>query len=143
MPPLPSDRPTDLFHRKLIGVGSFSVDRYVQRADDEICLLCTDGACLNNGQANPKAGWAFVFGSPADPGPFPLLVQSTTRTPRVCQGRLELEGPFGDRCQQASNRAELRAELAALRARVWYGEGFHTVVIATDSEYAVKGATEG
>jgi ribonuclease HI len=32
--------------------------------------------------------------------------------------------------------------IAALQYRVWYGEGWKKLVIATDSEYVVKGATE-
>lgn len=89
-------------------------------------LLYTDGACINNGQPSPRAGWAFVYG----------LDKAT------CDGRLENKGPFGGPVQpQASNRAELRAVIAALRFRHWVGEGFTSMVIATDSEYIVIGAT--
>ncbi|KAK8915367.1 Ribonuclease H [Metarhizium anisopliae] len=35
----------------------------------------------------------------------------------------------------------LRAVLAALRFRHWQGEGFTTLVFATDSEYVAEGAT--
>jgi ribonuclease HI len=56
--------------------------------------------------------------------------------------RLEAQGPFGDPSRQTSNRAELRAVLAALQFRNWAGEGFGTVVFATDSEYVAKGATQ-
>lgn len=90
----------------------------------------TDGACLNNGQANPKAGWAFFQG------------ETITREPSVASGRLEKHGPWGDEGNQTSNRAELRAVLAALRARYWHGEGAKTVVLATDSSYVVDGATQ-
>lgn len=55
--------------------------------------------------------------------------------------RLEKKGPFGDVHAQSSNRAELRAVLGALRFRSWLGEGFTTLVLATDSEYVSKGAT--
>ncbi|KAK9444107.1 Ribonuclease H domain protein [Metarhizium brunneum] len=82
----------------------------------------TDGACLNNGQANPKAGWAFFQGL------------NTEGQPLVVSHRLEKQGPWGDDGIQSSNRAELRAVIAALRFRHWSGEGFSTVVIATDSE---------
>lgn len=90
----------------------------------------TDGACLNNGQANPKAGWAFFHG---------LNIEGQ---PLVASGRLEKQGPWGDDGIQSSNRAELRAVIAALRFRFWPGEGFSTVVIATDSEYVVEGSTK-
>lgn len=90
----------------------------------------TDGACLNNGKPNAKAGWAFFQG------------ESVAGEPWVVQGRLEKRGPWGDEGGQTSNRAELRAVLAALRFRVWAGEGFKTVVLATDSSYVVDGATQ-
>ena len=54
---------------------------------------------------------------------------------------MEKRGPFGDEGAQTSNRAELRAIIAALGFRHWPGEGFHTCVIGTDSEYVVEGAT--
>lgn len=94
-------------------------------------LVFTDGACLNNGQPNPKAGWAFVYGPETEPN-----------KPQVVFGRLEREGPFGDAGVQSSNRAELRAAIAALRFRYWVGEGFRTIVIATDSEYTAEGCTK-
>ncbi|KAJ6436341.1 C6 zinc finger domain-containing protein [Purpureocillium lavendulum] len=93
-------------------------------------LIRTDGACLNNGQPNPTAGWAFWHGL------------SLSGKPLVASGRLEKKGPFGDETIQSSNRAELRAVIAVLRFRYWPGEGFHTVVIATDSEYVVEGSTK-
>ncbi|RWA13203.1 hypothetical protein EKO27_g1928 [Xylaria grammica] len=61
---------------------------------------------------------------------------------RTCAKRLENNGPFGDNAAQTSNRAELRAALAALRARQWSDDGYRTVVIATDSEYVAQGVTE-
>ena len=67
---------------------------------------------------------------------------SVTRPELVGSGRLEQEGPFGDAGVQSSNRAELRAVIAALRFRSWSGEGFKSIVIATDSEYVVEGATD-
>lgn len=97
--------------------------------DKPMLLIMTDGACLNNGQANPKAGWAFFQGL------------NTEGQPLVVSGRLERQGPWGDDDIQSSNRAELRAVIAALRFRHWPGEGFSTVVIATDSEYVVEGST--
>jgi len=90
----------------------------------------TDGACLNNGQPNPRAGWAVFQG------------ESLAGEPRVVSARLENRGPWGDQGTQTSNRAELRAVLEALRMRHWRGEGFKTVVIATDSSYVVDGATQ-
>ncbi|KAF4581097.1 RNase H domain protein [Ophiocordyceps camponoti-floridani] len=134
IPPSTTSTPRDLFG---VGVGLTSTTglhsrRFIRRDDPKQLLIYADGACLGNGQANPKAGWAFVFkpskDSPSGSGGF-------------CSGRLENEGPFGHRAAQTSNRAELRAILAALRFRVWYGEGFNKLVFATDSEYVAEGAT--
>lgn len=105
------------------------VTRYTLPNDARKALIRTDGACLDNGQQNPKAGWAFWHGF----GPSGNLL--------VASRRLEQKGPFGDDGLQTSNRAELRAVIAALRFRYWPGEGFHTLVVATDSEYVVEGST--
>ncbi|KXX82087.1 Ribonuclease H [Madurella mycetomatis] len=112
------------------GTGRAFPTKYTLRNDAGKVLIRTDGACVDNGQPSPKAGWAFWHGF----GPSGNLV--------VASGRLEKEGPFGDDSIQSSNRAELRAVIAALRFRHWHGEGFHTLVIATDSEYAVEGSTK-
>lgn len=105
---------------------SFRALRFIRTNDRGQMLVYTDGACLDNGQADPRAGWAFVFGPGKEAG-----------------GRLENHGPFGGPAQpQTSNRAELRAVVAALRFRHWTGEGFRSIVVATDSEYVVNGATD-
>ncbi|KAI1261763.1 ribonuclease H-like domain-containing protein [Xylariaceae sp. FL1019] len=126
-PPSASTKPLDVFiGRPIYG----RLTRYIHRFDPHQVLIFTDGACLNNGQSNPQAAWGFVHG----PG--------TNGQPLVASGRLEQEGPFGDPGIQSSNRAELRAVIAALRFRHWPGESFSRMVIATDSEYVTSGATE-
>ncbi|KAI1198644.1 ribonuclease H-like protein [Nemania serpens] len=104
------------------------MERFTHRDDGTKILIYTDGACFNNGQDGAKGAWSFYF------GPEPEA--------RTCAGRLENKGPFGDTAEQTSNRAELRAVLAALRARQWSDDGYRTVVIATDSEYVALGVTE-
>lgn len=47
-----------------------------------------------------------------------------------------------DGFSHTSNRAELEAVILALGLRYWPGEGFQSVVIATDSEYVVLGITQ-
>ncbi|KAI0381484.1 ribonuclease H-like domain-containing protein [Hypomontagnella monticulosa] len=126
-PPTDSITPTELFRPTVLNQWYI---RYIHRNDPRAMLILTDGACLGNGQPNPRAGWAFVHG----PGP--------TGQPLVVSGRLESEGPFGDESIQSSNRAELRAVIAALRFRFWPGEGFNSLTIATDSEYVVEGSTK-
>ncbi|KAM4060259.1 RNase H domain-containing protein [Hirsutella rhossiliensis] len=123
--------PFDLLGPRLRrGNGRHFPTKYTFRNDHGKVLIRTDGACLNNGQPNPKAGWAFWHG----------LDHLGKRL--IASGHLEKKGPFGDDSIQSSNRAELRAVIAALRFRHWPGEGFHTFVIATDSEYAVEGSTK-
>ncbi|KAI8965361.1 ribonuclease H-like protein [Daldinia sp. FL1419] len=126
-PPTDSITPTQLFRgQRTYG----NLTRYIHRDDPQSVLILTDGACLNNGQPNPKAGWAVIHG--------PGLAGKVA----CASGRLENKGPFGDESIQTSNRAELRAVIAASRLRHWPGEGFHTMVIATDSEYVVEGSTK-
>lgn len=122
--PSPTSTPDSTFPGRKIHAG---LTRFVHWRNPEKALIFTDGACINNGQVNPKAGWAFVTGpsAPGDPGSHPA---------RFVAHRLEERGPFGDEGGQTSNRAEMRF-------RNWHGEGFRTVVIATDSEYVVNGAT--
>ncbi|KAK0719427.1 hypothetical protein B0H67DRAFT_642783 [Lasiosphaeris hirsuta] len=86
-------------------------------------------AYVQIGKEFARAGWAFWYG--LDPSGKQLVVA----------GRLENKGPFGSDSFQSTTRAELRAVIAALRYRYWPSEGFHTVVIATDSEYVVEGST--
>lgn len=131
-PPSPGSRPSDIFQG--LGLGS-GITRFIRTTDPQTVLIYTDGACLGNGQPNPRAGWAFAVGPRWDDdrggsGPY-----------RTVSGRLENEGPTGVAAAQTSNRAEMRAAIAALRFRAWDGEGFRTVVIATDSAYLVDGAT--
>lgn len=144
-PPSISDTPANLFkHAKKtqtlrIPGQNASIQctphhRFVRRTDSDEFLVYTDGACLNNGQANPTAGCAFVFW-PIQGQPYPLKYGTMSL-------RLENEGPKGNFSLQTSNRAGLRAVIAALQCRLWYGEGFKRMVIVTDSEYVIKGATE-
>ncbi|KAH6649480.1 hypothetical protein F5144DRAFT_607639 [Chaetomium tenue] len=99
--------------------------RFIARGDPGKLLLYIDGACTNNGQPNPRGGWAVVYGPDDD-----------------ASGRLEEKGPFGHESVVTSNRAELRAAIAALRLRDWKQDGFDSMVIATDSSYVVDGATD-
>ncbi|GFF54576.1 RNase H domain protein [Aspergillus lentulus] len=105
----PSIRPQDLFPPGRRVDTSPPVRRFISRLNLNEMLIYTDGACLGNGEANPRAGCGVVF-------------------------REERSG-------RTSNRAELRAVIAALQFRFWAGEGWTKVVIATDSEYLVEGAT--
>lgn len=92
-------------------------------------LLITDGACLDIGSTDrePRGGWAFIF---------------TDGPAGVVKGTLEQNGPDKEPYPATCHRAELRAVLAAMEFRKWWGEGWERVVVAADSEYVVSGATK-
>ncbi|KIM36951.1 hypothetical protein M413DRAFT_448855 [Hebeloma cylindrosporum] len=83
-------------------------------------LMFVDGSSLNKGTPNARAGYAVVF--------------APVQWFRPISSRLEQGGN-----PQTSNRAELRAVLAALSLRLWWSEGFDKFVIACDSQYVVNG----
>lgn len=130
-PPSTSDTPESLFPPGISNRAVPPVCRFIHPTNPRQFLIYTDGACLDNGRVNPRAGCSFVF--------RPSTQQSQglgyTRFP------LENRGPTGEVHPQTSNRAELRAVIAALRFRFWPGEGFNSLIIATDSEYVVEGMT--
>lgn len=130
VPPDSSATPQALFSPGVAPTVTGPYSRFIRRSDHRELLIFTDGACLDNGGQNPKAGCAFVF-RPA-----------TSEFDGGTKFRLEIEGPTGERYPQTSNRAELRAVIAALQFRAWHGEGFSRLVIATDSQYVVNGAME-
>jgi len=112
--------PQTLFPPTTKYLASNSVNRFIRTDDSNEFLIYTDGACSNNGRYNPRGGCAFVFGPDDDATYcFPLA-----------------QGPVA-----TSNRAELKAALAALQYRNWDQERFDTLVIATDSAYVAKVAT--
>lgn len=129
VPPDPNDSPRVLFPPGVSKRGIPWAHRYIRKTNMSEFLIYTDGACLNNGQADPRAGCSFVFRD------------STETVTGHSQFPLEAKGPLNEEHQQTSNRAELRAVIGALRFRFWPGEGFDSLVIATDSEYVVEGAT--
>jgi ribonuclease HI len=58
---------------------------------------------------------------------------------------MENKGPTGVSYKQTSNRAELRAVIAALMFRSWSADcnrSWRSLVVATDSEYVAINATE-
>ncbi|KAJ5959149.1 uncharacterized protein N7479_006299 [Penicillium vulpinum] len=128
-PPNASDTPRSLFPLSRIDRAIPPLIRFIRRnAGNNQFLVFTDGACLDNGGANPRAGCCLVF-------------RNSTSNPPVCgyaSFPLEKQGPTGVEHPQTSNRAELRAVIAATRFRHWTGEGCRCLVIATDSEYVVE-----
>lgn len=130
IPPNDNVTPESLFPPGISTKASPPVRRFIRRTYPAEFLIYTDGSCLNNGEANAIAGCSFVFKPVTQAGSV-----------NYCRFPLEREGPTGELHPQTSNRAELRAVIAALRFRYWPGEGFGCLVIATDSEYVVEGVT--
>lgn len=132
-PPNPNDTPKSLFPLTRTENAAPAVHRFIRHsAENNQFLIYTDGACLDNGGANPRAGCCFVY-------------RNSTQSPQVSgytSFPLEKQGPTGIEHPQTSNRAELRAVIAASRFRYWTGEGCRCLVIATDSEYVVEGMTK-
>ncbi|SPQ26751.1 605985cb-d4ee-4da0-81cb-a9ad04e6471e [Thermothielavioides terrestris] len=145
---VPQDRtlsPEEHFPLQTISApGRLPFPRFINRFDSREILLVIDGSCVNNGRhANPEqdpvGGCSFIFkGSSSSSSP-----PSSTRQPVAgsVAFRLERRGPRGDAAPHTSNRAKLRAVIAALQFRAWAGEGWRRVVVLTDLEYIVWGAT--
>jgi ribonuclease HI len=141
----PDCRPEDLFVHDSAELAqyprtSYSCDHMIRRSAplDEI-LLYIDGPCLDqhiSGDASQrKAGCAVIF----KPEPMTGSVYTLSRGWRF---RLESVGPTGEKHPQTSQRAELRAAIAALATIKWADEGWLRVTIASDSAYLVQGITE-
>ena len=136
--------------------------RFINRFDSREILLVVDGSCVNNGRhtdplRDPSGGCSFIFRGVAasthhadndnstnttHPSPFlapPPTAAGGAKNPIAF--RLEPTGPTGHPSPATSNRAKLRAVLAALQFRNWGGEGWRRVVVLTDLAYVVWGAT--
>ncbi|KAI3324128.1 hypothetical protein HD806DRAFT_61065 [Xylariaceae sp. AK1471] len=122
-----------------------SQPRFVNRYDSREILLVVDGSCINNGSISQPSigGCSFAYKGTGKSG-------LTTTFPFSADGQgeggtvgfpLEQTGPGGEHHMASSNRAKLRAVIAALEFREWQEEGWKRIVISTDLEYVVFGAT--
>lgn len=99
---------------------------------DEI-LIYTSASCLNqHTSADARSAASSCVCKPTG------LHPSESRSMAM---RLERRGPTGQGYPQESNRAHLRAAVAALQCRQWRSEGWTVITIASDSEYLVEGIT--
>ena len=123
---------------------------FIAHRDYRELLVYTDGACANNGQAGSQGGCAFVTHcSDSIPASW-YPPKGAYRMHGLTFFRLEDVDPTGLREKQTSNRAELRAVLAALHwfrqkdsdLNFWKPKECAKLVIATDSTYVVDGATK-
>ncbi|KAK3316507.1 hypothetical protein B0H66DRAFT_604791 [Apodospora peruviana] len=103
--------------------------RFINLFDHSQMLLVVDGSCLDNGRSvhkavPPVAGRSFMYKSK----PEDFFHND--------------KGPLGKPRITTSNRARLRAVIAALQFMDWHKEGlWRKVVILTDLVYIVQGAT--
>ncbi|KAF1912210.1 ribonuclease H-like domain-containing protein [Ampelomyces quisqualis] len=123
--------------------------RYTRQSNPSEFLIYTDGACSKNGDQDARGGCAFFFRPETSLSMIPAKTSSghSTRSMNLHElgasnFRLESRGPTEEAGDQTSNRAELRAVIAALEFRLWNNEGCQRLVIATDSSYVVDGSTE-
>ncbi|KAI1803281.1 ribonuclease H-like protein [Daldinia bambusicola] len=121
-------------HSPLQTISSRSTQsRFINRYDSREISIPVDRSCINNESkdemARPSGGLELPFkGDMYHDGGiigFPL----------------EESGPGGESYNATSNRAKLRAVIAALEFRAWHEEGWRRIVIATDLKYVVDGAT--
>ncbi|GKZ35741.1 hypothetical protein AbraIFM66950_006494 [Aspergillus brasiliensis] len=131
-PPNPDDTPSSLFPPGVRLDTVPQVHRFIRENNPRQLLLYTNGTCLEDSKGHPRGGCGVVYRSSVD---LPRHKANYFKLP------LEMKGPGGQKHPHTSNRAELRAVIAACRFRCWTGEGFNRMVIATDSEYVVEGAT--
>jgi ribonuclease HI len=147
-PPNATDTPETLFMPSLTEC-TIPAPRFARQSNPSEFLIYTDGACSENGDKNARGGCAFVYRPETSPSMIPPKTSSghSTRSMNLhtlgaSKFRLESRGPAGEAAPQTSNRAELRAVVAALGYRLWHNEGCQRLVIATDSSYVVDGSTE-
>ncbi|PVH87870.1 ribonuclease H-like protein [Cadophora sp. DSE1049] len=123
---------------------------FVAFRDTGEMLVYSDGACSNNGKAMARGGCSFVFRCSDDvPRPW-NIPQNAYCMHGAFFFRLEDVGPTNKREQPTSNRAELRAAIAALRCigsdrtKIKFStpKDKSKLVIAMDSAYVVGGATK-
>ncbi|KAI0408358.1 hypothetical protein F4802DRAFT_409395 [Xylaria palmicola] len=141
----PDETPEDHFPLQTVYTRT-SQPRFVNRYDSREILLVVDGSCINNGSVSqqPHGGCSFTYKGYGRAGPvtaFPFSVTGEGEGGGTVGFPLEQTGPGGEFHVPTSNRAKLRAVIAGLEFREWQEEGWKRIVIATDLEYVVFGAT--
>lgn len=93
-----------------------------------MCIF-TQGVCLGDEDSSvisTRAGVAFVFKGGKD---------------GTVSFALENEGVDGQVYKRTNDRAKLRAVIAGLQFKFWWGEGWQRIAVVTDSEYVAHNAT--
>ena len=148
-PPSATDVPETLFTAGIPDNASIPSPRLLRISNPREFLVYVDGSCIGNGTPDATAGSAFVFRPETSISRITsehlsrdIIRPMKLHTLGYCNFRVEARGPNGEVAEPTSNRAELRATIAALQFRHWTGEGLQRLVIATDSSYVVEGCTQ-
>ncbi|CAK7229530.1 hypothetical protein SBRCBS47491_007278 [Sporothrix bragantina] len=121
-------------------VAPYNVEKFkrlVRDTDNHEILIYIDGACPNNGRESAQSGSGVVYRKDVVWQGGKDIVKYAGLSFAVEQFGLD-----GDRYKPTSNRAELRAALAALQCLDWENENVRSLVLATDSTYVVSGCTD-
>ncbi|KAL7621991.1 hypothetical protein AAE478_007492 [Parahypoxylon ruwenzoriense] len=142
----PNEMPEHHFPLQTIPARTMQ-SRFINRYDSREILILVDGSCINSGSRDriakpPAGGCSFTYKGPGKDGTtteFPF-VGGRCKDGGMVGFPLEKCGPGGEIYDATSNRAKLRAVIAALEFRAWQEEGWRRIVVATDLEYVVFGA---
>jgi len=94
--------------------------RFICNTDREQMLMFVDGSSLGNESPTTRAGFGVVFAPLQRYQPISSRLEQDVNAP-------------------TNNRAALRAVLAVIGLRWWYGDGFKKIVIACHSKYVRNG----
>lgn len=143
-------------------------DREIMLVTNGSCVSVGANAKGQNkvSEGEPSAGASFIYkpclGDAHQPAPITMPFQAIDKAQLLNQSasgawqrclkiheptgkialHLEARGPCGDVQKHSSNRAKLRAVIAALDFRFWEAEDWERVVVVTDLEYVALGATK-
>lgn len=114
-----------------------------ERPCHHLHLVFTDGACSNNGRPNATAGAGIAYGSePGSQHDIPITETSDSGQRRTSQ-RAELwAATYGLAFVKKAARRSERLKTKEERATNPDGQSEDLIIIATDSEYVVKGMTQ-
>ncbi|KAI0594173.1 hypothetical protein F4775DRAFT_458724 [Biscogniauxia sp. FL1348] len=125
--------------------------RFVNRYDSREMLLVVDGSCVNQGCKGrlPAGGCSFTYKGSSRGGGGGGVTESggapssggRVGFPLEEEDEEDEEGGPGSGPGPTSNRAKLRAVIAALQHRAWQEEGWRRIVVATNLQYVAFGAT--
>ncbi|KAK8023147.1 ribonuclease H-like protein [Apiospora marii] len=158
VPQHPGETPEHHFPQQAVYRLQNPGPRFVNRYDSKEILMVVGGSVLKTDRGDANGGCSFVYkgGAAHMLGHYQVSgppAKATTTFPYMNDGscrdvggiiafRLEDKGPGGEAADPTSNRAKMRAVIAALEFRAWADEGWRSIVIATDLLYVVRGATE-